>query len=190
MRALDAPTLAALAQPTVPLVQLIHQAFPSGVVALNTSNWDLDFDGVTYKGAYGLGEISELQDAPGEIKGLSFRLSGVAAESVALALDGADEWQGAPVTLRTAILNADFAVVDAPLEWTGNGDTMSLSEDGETAVIEATVESSAVDLLRGAEMTYSDADQRSLYPSDRAFEYVVSQADQPVVWPTKEFFYK
>ena len=190
MRTLDAPTLAALGQPSVPLVQLILLDFPSLPVALNTSNWDLVFGGVTYKGAFGLGEISPVEDAPGAIKGLTARLSGVASASVSLALDGSDEWQGAPVTLRTAILDANFAVVDAPLEWTGRGDTMSLSEDGETAVVDATIESSAVDLLRGAEMTYSDADQRSLYPGDRAFEYVVSQADQPVVWPAKEYFYK
>ena len=48
----------------------------------------------------------------------------------------------------------------------------------------------AVDLLRGSAMTYSDADQRAIYPADRAFEYVVDQADQPVVWPAKSWFYK
>jgi len=190
MRALAAPTVAALAQPAVPLVQLIHLAFPSGAIALNSSTWNLEWAGVTYLGAYGLGTVSAIEDGPGEVRGLQFRLSGVAAEQVALALDGADEWQGVAVTVRTAILNADYQVVDAPVDWTGYGDTMGISEDGGTAVVEATAESSAVDLLRGNPSTYSDADQRAIYPADRAFEYVVSQADQPVVWPAKSWFYK
>ena len=107
MRTLAAPTLTALAQPSVPLVQLIHLAFPSGAIALNSSTWNLEWAGVTYLGAYGLGTVSAIEDGPGEVRGLQFRLSGVAAEQVSLALDGADEWQGVPVTVRTAILNAD-----------------------------------------------------------------------------------
>jgi hypothetical protein len=190
MRSLAAPTLAALAQPSVPLVQLIHLAFPSGAIALNSSTWTLEWAGVTYLGAYGLGTVSTIEDGPGEVRGLQFRLSGVAAQQISLALDGADEWQGVPVTVRTAILNADYQVVDAPVDWTGYGDTMGISEDGGTAVVEATAESSAVDLLRGNPSTYSDADQRAKYPADRAFEYVVDQADQPVVWPAKSWFYK
>ena len=190
MRTLAAETLTALTQPSVPLVQLVHLAFPGGAVALNSSTWDLVWGGVTYRGAYGLGQIGSIDDAPGEVKGLQFTLAGVAAAWVSVALDDADEWQGVPITIRTAILDADYQVVDAPVEWVGTGDTMTLEEDGETCVITATAESSAVDLLRGHPLTWSDADQRSLYPTDRAFEYVASQADQPVVWPAKEFFYR
>ena len=29
-----------------------------------------------------------------------------------------------------------------------------------------------------------------LYPGDRAFEYVVDQANKPIVWPSKEYFQK
>ena len=56
--------------------------------------------------------------------------------------------------------------------------------------VTATAESTAVDLLRGSAMTYSDGDQQSLYPGDRAFEYVVDQANKPIVWPSKEYFQK
>jgi hypothetical protein len=170
-------------------VQLIRLDFPSATVALNTSNRDLVWSGVTYKGAYGAGTISPIADSPGEVKGLQFELSGVAASSISMALDGTDEWQGCPVAILTAILDpTTYAVLDAQAEWTGLGDTMSISEDGETCAISATAESSAVDLLRGVPLTYTQADQQVFYPSDTAFQYVVEQADQPVVWPARSWF--
>lgn len=191
MRYVTPAAEAALAAEVVPLVQLVHLDFgPGQVIALNSSNWDLVWDGVTYLGAAGLGAVSVVTDSPGEVKGLQFELAAVAASHIALALDDADQWQGVPVTIRTAVLNANYQVVDAPVEWTGYGDTMSINEDGESASITATAESSAVDLLRGSPLTYSDADQQALHPGDRFFEYVADQADQPVVWPAKEWFYQ
>ena len=127
MKSLAAGTLTALAQPSVPIVQLVHMAF-SSPVALNTSTMDLVYGGVTYKGAYGLGSIGAVKDSPGEIKGLQFTLSGVSAASISLALDGGDVWQGCVVTIRTAILDANYAVTEAPIEWTGRGDVLSISE--------------------------------------------------------------
>jgi len=190
MRSLSSPTLAALAQPEVLLVQLILLQFPGGTLALNSSNWHLTWDGITYQGASGLGDISAIEDSPGEVKGLQFTMSGASAASIALALDDASEWPGTPITIRTAVLNAAGQIVDAPLDWIGRGDTMGISEDGDTCRVTATAESTAVDLLRGSPLTTSHADQQSVSPGDRAFEFVASQADQPVVWPAKEWFYR
>ena len=189
MKTLSSELLAALQAPVVPLVQLVQLQFAAGTVALNTSNWDLTFEGDTYRGAYGLGTISPIEDAPGEIRGLQFELSGASAAAIALALDGSDEWQGTPVRILTALLDpSTYQILDVGQEWTGLGDTMNIQEDGETAIVQATAESTAVDLLRGVPLTYSDADQKALYPADRAFELVVSQTGQPVVWPAKEWF--
>lgn len=190
MRTITPAAESALAQPSVPLVQLVRMQFPGGDVAINSSNWNLVWDSVTYLGAAGLGKVASIDDSPGEIKGLQFEMSAVSATQIGLALDDADQWQGVPITIRTAILDGSYQVVDAPVEWSGFGDTMTLSEDGETATVSATAESSAVDLLRGHPLTYSDADHQTLYPGDRAFEYVVDQADQTVVWPAKTWFYK
>lgn len=188
MRSLSADTIAALNAPVVPLAQLVYMAFPVTPIALNTSNRDLVFDGITYKGAGALGAIVPIDDSPGEIKGLSFQLIGVDSGYIALALDDAGVVQGTPVTIRTAILNSSYAIVDAPVEWSGKLDTMSIEEDGETCTISVSAESSAVDILRGGPLTYSDADQKSLYPGDRAFEFVILQALPPIVWPSKLWY--
>jgi hypothetical protein len=191
MKALSATVLAAIASSSVALVQLVKIEFASGTVALNTSNWDLDWLGTTYKGAYGLGSISQIEDKPGEVQGITLSIDGGASANIALALDAADEVQGAAVTIRSALVSTStYAVLDAPVDWVGTCDTMAISEDGASAVVSVSVESNAVDLLRGTPSTYSDADQQAAYAGDLAFAYVVDQVDKPVVWPSREYFFQ
>lgn len=191
MRALSAPTTTALASANVVLAQLILMEFSTGAVALNTSTFDLVWAGVTYKGAYGLGQISAIEDAGGVVKGLQYSISGVSSAAVAMALDGADVVQGTPLTIRTAVIDADtFQIIDAPIDWTGLLDTMSITEDGAQSTVSITAESSAVDLLHGYNATYSNASQQTVYPGDKAMEYVIDQDNKPVVWPAKAWFYQ
>ncbi|MCY1248566.1 hypothetical protein D9M72_620100 [compost metagenome] len=114
-------------------------------------------------------------------------MSGVSVEYLALALDDAAIVQGTPLTILTAIVNEAGMVIDAPIDWDGRLDTMSIEEDGDTCTIAVTAESSAVDLLRGSPLTYSNVDQQQLYPGDRAFEFVNSQKGKPIVWAGKQW---
>ena len=190
MKSLSAPTLAALASGSVAIVQLVRLGF-STPLALNTSTWDLTWAGTTYKGAYGLGQISAVTDKPGEVQGITLELAGGDSAVIALALDDADVVQGTPCVIRTAILDtASYQILDAPIEWTGTLDTMAIAEDGSSASIRVSAESRAVDLLRGTPWFYNDADQVAVNAADRSFKYVVDQIDKPVVWPAKSWFYK
>lgn len=189
MKSLPAPVLAALAASEVVLVTLVKLEFPSGTICLNSSNWNIDHGGDTYKGAFGLGTISPIADSPGEIPGIQLELTRVDSAYIALALDDADEVQGSAVTISTAIFDtATYTVLHVETDWTGYADTMAIAEDGETCGISMSCESKAVDLLRGNPLTYSDADQQSLVPGDTYFEFVADQADKPVIWPAREFF--
>lgn len=191
MKTLSAPVLAAIASGTVALAQLVRLQFTSGEVLLNTSVMDLVWEDITYKGAYGLGSVSPVTDKPGEVQGITLSLNGGDPLRLALALDASDEVQGAVCTFRTALVDAATgAVLAAPIDWVGKCDTMSIEEDGNTATVSVTVESAAVDLLRGTPSTYTDADQQALYSGDLAMQYVVSQVDQPIVWPSREYFFK
>ena len=191
MKTLGAPTLAALAGKQVGIVQLVHLGFPLTPLALNMSTWDLTWLGVTYKGAYGLGTISAVQDKPGEIAGITLELAAGDSSIIALALDDADIVQGTPVTIRTAIIDLEtYQVLDAPIDWVGSLDTMSVGEDGTQAAIRCTAESKAVDLLRGNPQFYADQDQRAIAPNDASFSFVVDQIDKPLIWPTRAFYYK
>ena len=189
MKSVSPAFVTALAGPAPIVAQLVAMYFVSGVIALNSMNRDVDFGGLTYKGAAGLGEISAIKDSAGsEVQGLQFSMSGVASENLALALADATVVQGTRVVIRLALIGDDGAVIDAPVDWDGYLDTMPISADGQTCTITATAESSAVDLLRGNAMTNSNADQQALYPGDRSMEYIVSQDGVPVVWPTKQFY--
>lgn len=191
MKSLAAPVLAALASGSIAIVQLVELVFTSGTIRLNSSNWNLVYGGNTYTGAYGLGNVSPVTDQPGEVQGVTLVLSGGDPVRIALALDDADEVQGAIVRIRTAIISTtDYTVLEAPPDWLGKCDTMSIGEDGLQAEIRVSAESNAVDLLRGTPVTLTEADQQALFPGDRAFEYVVSQIDQPVIWPSREFFFR
>jgi hypothetical protein len=190
MRILNAEAIEAMSQDTVPLVQLVRFDFPAETLGLNTSNRNFTYGGVEYRGAAGLGSIATIEDSPGEIKGLVFTLNGAASEMVALALDNSDEWQGTPITVGTAVLDQNYQIVDVLDDWVGFGDVMSLSEDGESCTLQATAESSAVDLTRSTPLTYSLADQRAIDPTDLGFSLIASQIEQPIVWPTKEWYYK
>jgi len=191
MRALSAATLAALSASHVVQVQLLLFEFSSGDLAVNNSNWDIEYDGVTYLGAYGLGQVSAVKDAPGEVQGIRLTLDAGTPVLVTLALDDADEVQGTALTIRTGVFDvATHTILDAPIDWLGKLDTMALEEDGRQAIIAVSAESSAVDLMRGSPATYSDADQQDAYPGDRAFEYVVAQQDKPITWPSRGWFLK
>lgn len=177
----------ALSSKSVAIVQLVYLGFTTPI-ALNLSTWDLEWGGVTYKGAYGLGTISEVTDKPGEVHGITLEMFGDAA-IIALALDDSDVVQGTPCVIRTAIIETNsYTVVDAPVEWSGELDTMSVGEDGTQASIRITAESKAVDLLRGTPMLYNDADQRSVDPTDGSMMYIVDQIDKPIVWPSRGYF--
>ncbi len=189
MKSLSPTFAAALASATPQVAQLVAMYFSGGTVALNSMNRPLDFGGLTYRGAAGLGEISQIDDSAGsEIKGLQLTMSGLSSELLALALADATVVQGVRLVIRLALVGADGFVIDAPVDWDGYLDTMSIDADAEKCTISVTAESSAVDLLRGNAMTTSNADQQALYPGDRAFEYIVSQDGVPVVRPTKQYY--
>ncbi len=190
MRSLTTAANTALASNSVAIVQLIYMAFSTTPIAINTSTWALTWDGITYSPAAGLGSISAIEDKPGEVTGINFDLFGDTAH-IALALDEANIVQGTECTIRTAIIETtNYTVVDAPTEWTGRLDTMSVVEDGNSATISVTAESRAVDLMNGNAFYYSQQDQLTIDTNDLSFSYVVDQVDKPIVWPTKAFFYK
>ena len=191
MKTLSAPVLAALASGEVAIVQLVLLGFTPTPVALNTSNWDLVWDGVTYRGAYGLGSVSAIKDQAGEMQGLQFTVAAGDPANLALALDDADVVQGTVVTIRTAIIETtNYTILDAPTDWVGTLDTMAIGEDGQSAEVSVTAESKGVDLLRGTPGFYADSDQRAINPADGSFSYVVDQIDKVVAWPARSFFYQ
>lgn len=195
MKSLNAGALSLISAGLITQVLLLKLEFVGGTkVCLNTSNYNFTYSGDSYLGAYGLGTIAAVRDSAGELTGLEFEIGATSSATMTILLDEADQWQGATVTLYTALVSHDdtngYTIEDVGTEFVGYGDTFTLRENASSAWLVATCESSHLDMIRGTPMTYSDGDQKTINANDRFFEFVVSQSDTPVVWPAKEWFYK
>ncbi|MES2972384.1 MAG: hypothetical protein V4757_02190 [Pseudomonadota bacterium] len=191
MRILSPTVENALASGKAAFVQFIKLAWPSGTQGFNAGTWTIPYGGVDYRGAAGLGAVAAVVDKPGELQGMEFEIGGVDDALMALALDDADQVQDAPINVFTAIMDGGtLQILDVQPDWAGYGDTMIIVEDGVQSSVRLTAEHKGVDLLRGNPSSYSDADQQVLHPGDRCFEYVVDQADKPVVWPERAWYFK
>lgn len=186
MRVITTPAATALAGQVVPLALLLQLDLTS-TVRLATGGLQLEWGGHTWTALGGLGNVGPAQEAAGTPAAISLQLSGVPASQVSLALS--EPVQGKACTIRVAVLDpATHAVLDAPVEWVGTLDTMTLSEDGGTAVINVTAEHAGVDLLRPVPVRYTDVDQQRLYPGDLGFQYAVDTAGKTITWPTASYF--
>lgn len=187
MRSLTPAAQALLASGTVAVSVLVHMDLAGGHVRMNTSAWTLTWGGHDWQGLGTLMRIDTIDDAPGEVRGLRFELSGVPASMLAVAL--AEPVQGRPVSLWTALVStATYAVEDASLDWRGRLDVMTITERAGTAVVNVTAEHAGIDLLRPVVSLYTDREQQRLFPSDRGFEYVIDQSERPIIWPSREWF--
>jgi hypothetical protein len=194
MRTLDSATLTALAGGNVGLAQLVEMSL-SYEWRINTSSWNLTWNSLTYLGVQAaLGRIDVIDESPGEVKGLRFELPAVASADRAIAL--AEPVQGKTVIVRTAIFDAStFAILEAPIEWEGRLDTMSIVQrevnpGTVVPVVQVTAEHIGIDLLRPSGYQYTKQDQLRRYPGDLSFEYVTAQSDQQIVFPAASFFRK
>lgn len=192
MKTFPAPVLAAFASGAMGITDLLALEFTGTPVYLNASNWSIPFGGNLYKGAAGLGQISVIDEQPGQVVGLSFSMSGTSSAMLSLAMDGAGTVKGAPATLRTGLFSVaadgSLTLLNAPILWAGKLDTMSISLNGNTRTVSATAEGKGINLMRSVARYYSDADQRLINSSDGAFSFVADQIGKPVVWPSRAWF--
>jgi hypothetical protein len=194
---ISSDTITALASGNPAMAQLIELDLKSLYWRLNTSAWNLTYNTFTYSGVQAaMGRLAMIDEGPGEIKGLTFELPAVSATARAIAL--AEPIQGRPIIIRTAVFSqaaSGIAVLDAPVEWEGRLDTMTISQrylgNGTTvAVVQVTAEHIGVDLLRPTGYQYTKQDQLRRYPGDLSFEYVTDQADQQIIFPAASYWRK
>jgi hypothetical protein len=172
---------AAEARDQKPLL-LIEALFDSGTLRLWSGLGDLAWNGEVWTGSGSLlriepGGETQVVAAPGA----NFVLSGIDSALVALALD--EDYQGRPVTMWLGLFDAADAVIADPIPvFSGRLDVMEIDEGGETATIRVSAESRLADLERPPGGVWTDADQKSRYPTDRGLEFVAGLQDREVIW--------
>lgn len=173
---------AAEAVPAYPIL-LWEGLFDSGALRLWSGYGDLAWDAKTWTGAGDLigvdpaAEVTRIVAAGG-----TFRLNGIPADLLGLALD--EDYQGRPCTLYFGMLDAMAgAVVADPIPvFSGRMDVMELDDGGETASIVLSAENLLADLGRAPGMTYTDENQKSLYPDDEGLAFIAAIQDREIIW--------
>ena len=168
------------------LVLLVEMQLTSAPLYAATCPVDIEYNGNTYLGGRQVA-IDEVKDQGGEVQALSFTLSGVPSELLAVAL--AENIQGRPVYVSAALLDPDTMAIGAVLPlWSGQLDQMPVRHGGETSVITVTAEHRGIAFARPKPLRYTDADQRRLFAGDRSLEYLISQSQHQDIWPAAAFF--
>lgn len=173
---------ATTAEVVVPVL-LVEALFDSAPVRLWSGIGDLTYASNIYSGAgalLGVGSALETQEL--RATGLDITLSGVPSELLSLAL--AEPYQGRECRVYLAALNVNTGalIADPYMIFAGRMDTMTVSENGDTASIGLATESRLIDLERSRERRYEGADQALDYPADKFFEHVQAIQDAQITW--------
>jgi hypothetical protein len=184
LKTLAAPALAVLGN-RLAMAQLVAMDLTVPIY-VTTSRDSIDWGGHTYVGGRQTA-IDSIKDQGGEVQGLSFQLSGVPNDLLAIAL--AEPIQGKAVRVYTAIMDADtLAILDVQPSWAGTLDQMPITQGIETSVITVTAEHRGIAFARPKGIRYTDGDQQALVPGDLSLEFIVAQASHQDVWPSAAFF--
>ena len=184
MRTLSAPAAATLGN-RLAIAQLVEMDL-TAQLCLTTARESIDWLGKTYVGGKQTA-IASIQDQGGAIEGLSFQISGVSNDTLAIAL--AEPIQGKAVRVYTCLMDADTqAILDVVLAWAGSLDQMPITQGPNTSVVTVTGEHRGLVFARPKGVRYADGDQQALFPGDLSLQFLVSQATHQDIWPAARFF--
>lgn len=156
--------------------------FDSGDLLLWSGLGNMTLFGETYIGAGDLIQLSaagETEDLRAE--GARYVLSGVNPAIISLALQ--EPYQGRPATLYIGALDASGQPISDPAPISsGRMDVMRITDMGETAEVELTVESELRAFERASERRYTPEDQKIDFPLDKGLDFIPRLQDVDVVW--------
>lgn len=177
------------------------------VLRLWTGNGILVYNGDSYYGTGVMLDISAVEETTQmAVKGASLTLSGVPSEVISLALTEA--YQGRTCNIyfglfqRGYILDEDSTAsseiyilqedggrvfleenkTSLTEVFTGYMDQMNIQEGPESSTIELTVENRLIDLERPRVGRFTSEYQKSIYPTDKGFDFVESLQDLQLNW--------
>jgi hypothetical protein len=161
---------------------LIKAEFDSGDLRFWTGYGNITYDSETYVGSGQLLEIQQISETQELVaNSVDVVLNGVPSSLVSTALS--EDYQGRPLSIWFGALDENGAIVADPyLVFKGQMDVMEINDDGETATIAVTNESSLIGLRDNKERRYTDEDQKAEYPNDRGFEFVALSQDVELDW--------
>ena len=160
----------------------VEAEFDSSTVRMWSGTGDLTWNAETWVGTGQLLRVDAIEES-NEMKavGTNVTLNGVPADLLSLALQ--EDYQGRTLTIYLGAFDESNEVITSPVViFSGRMDIMSISEDGQRASIEVSVENRLIDFERTRERRYTSEDQKIDFPNDKGFEFVSTIQDKEIVW--------
>ena len=159
----------------VDLFVAVELMFDSGALRVWSGIGDKSIGGQTYTGTGSLLSVGGIEESDGlSAPGASISLSGVDSSLVSLAIQEPYQNRDCRILLGSG---DDFFEI-----FSGFMDVMTIEDNGETCIINLTVESRLIILDRKVPLRYTQETQNSLYPGDTFFSTVASLQDKKVDW--------
>lgn len=171
-------TTATLVRPII----LVEAEFDSSDVLIWSGIGDLTWDSKTWTGTGQLLRVDAMEESV-EMRavGTKVTLSGIPSELLSIALQ--EDYQGRELSVYLGAFDDSGAVIASPVVvFKGRMDIMTISEAGDTASIEVSVENRLIDFERPRERRFTSEDQKIEYPNDKGFEFVSTIQDKEIVW--------
>ena len=181
-RSLTSNMAAEVVKPRLRPILLAAFEFDSGALRLWSGIGELSWDGETWTGAgtlLGIGEVTET--AAVRAAGVQFRLSGVPASLISLALT--EDYQFRPVSAWLGAIDDSGAVIGDPYKvFAGTMDTLEHTDSGDTADFVLLAENRLAALEVANKQLYTPERQKLDYAGDLGFDQVPSLQDQEIIW--------
>jgi len=184
-RDLTSATITNISEATVYPFFAIELNFDSEILRLWTGQGTLTLPDTTqWIGTGTLLDISAIEEtAEMAVRGATLTLSGVPSEILSLALS--EPYQGRVCNIYFGTFTGgDLTTAPSNFDqiFSGYMDQMNIQDGPETATIELKVENKLVDLERARVARFTSGYQKSIYPSDKGFDFVESLQDRELFW--------
>lgn len=176
-RTVPAAILSALQGDTVEPFYAVEAQFTGGTVRLWTGYGDRQIESNTYTGAGSLLSISGLDEvADLSAKSITVTLSGVDQTVLALAL--AEPYQRRKLRVLFGVIGSTTSVE----LFSGQMNTMTIEDSGDSSVISILVDSKLVELERASNRRYTSESQKSRHAGDTFLDYLAKLQDRQLAW--------
>jgi hypothetical protein len=185
-RPIEAAAAAELVKEAVRLALFVRLDFDSATTRLwsgtGSVTWDDGTGSASWTGLGNLGKLSPVEEtSDGSARGMTFELTGIPPENLALALD--EPYQSRRAHVWLAFLDASDAVLDDPVKlFSGRLDVMDIDDTPGAAAVRITAESALLDFDRAIERRWTDGDQRSDFSGDAGLSFAAALANKELRW--------
>lgn len=176
-RDLSAGMITALASNVLRPVFFVEIVTASGTVRLWSGISSITWNSQTWSGVGKFGSISDVGETT-EVRaeGIKLTLSGIPSDMITLALTSAVPGKNAKVWLALIVESGsppiEEILEDPFLSYSGKTDAVRLTDGGESATIEISVENKLIGLHRAKQRRYTHEDQQDEFAGDKGFEFV------------------